>query len=236
MSLYPGTVPVADVHRWKTEATQRLLGYTIAFTEDEWHRPALLPGWSRAHIASHLARNADYLRAVLNAQLAGAPQPELPDVAERRRELELGADRSGLELQIDLDGSAGALQNAIESVTDWTPRVQLDGAKLPLPALPLERLHEIYVHLVDLDCGFSVEEIPSDTAEWLLRWALFRLRWANLPALALNADTLSTNIGIGTDEPLQVHGTDAAVWAWLTGRVGPQAVAGAEDLRLPLLG
>jgi maleylpyruvate isomerase len=235
MSLYPGTVPVADVHRWKTEATQRLLGYTIALTEDEWHEPALLPGWSRAHVGTHLARNADHFRSVLNAIGVGAPQPEQPSPTDRRHELELGADRTGLELQIDLDGSAGALQNAIETISDWTPRIELDGGKVPLSALPLARLHEVEVHLLDLDCGFQVDEIPAEPAEWLLRWTLFRLRWANLPAMKLAGDSLTVSIGMGTDEPMQLHASDARLWAWLAGRVGPEAVSGAEDLRLPLL-
>lgn len=236
MSLYPGTVPVADVHRWKTEATQRLLGYTIALTEDEWHQPAELPGWSRAHVATHLARNADYFRTVLNAILAGAPQPALPDAGERRRDLELGADRTGLELQIDLDGAAGALQNTIETVADWTPPVQLDGAALPLSALPLARLHEVEVHLLDLNCGFAVAEISAEPAEWLLRWALFRLRNANVPTMELTGYSLTATIGMGTDEPMRVQGSDAELWAWLVGRAGPEVVAGAEDLGLSLLG
>jgi maleylpyruvate isomerase len=235
MSLYPGPVPVADVHRWKTEATQRLLGYTIALTEDEWHQPTRLPGWSRAHVATHLARNADYFRAVLNAQFAGADQPALASVAERRASLELGADRDGLELQIDLDAAAGALQNAIDAVADWTPSVTINGAVLPLAALPLARLHEIEVHLIDLDCGFAPEVIAPEPAEWLLRWALFRLSDVNLPAMTITADSLTATLGKGTDEPLQIRGEDAALWAWLTGRSGPETITGAEDLQLPLL-
>ena len=235
MSLYLGPVPVPDVHRWKTEATQRLLGYTIAFTESEWHQPCLLPGWSRAHVATHLARNADYFRSVLNALLAGGTQPELPDAAERRSGLELGADRSSLELQIDLDGASGALQTTIESVSDWSPLFHVDGVELPLGVLPLVRLHEVEVHLLDLDCGYASDGVPSEPAEWLLKWTLFRLRDARLPAIELFGDSVSTAIGTGTDEPLQVKGSDAALWAWLTGRAGPESVAGAEDLRLPLL-
>lgn len=235
MSLYPGPVPVADVHRWKTEATQRLLGYTIAFTDDQWHQSAALPGWSRAHVASHLARNADYLRAVLDAISAGGSQPPLPSSEERRDDLERGADRHGLELQIDLDGAAGALQNKIEQISDWTPLIRIDGAELPLSVLPLVRLHEVSVHLLDLDCGLSVEAIPADASAWLLRWVLFRLRDANLPAIEFTSDSLTGTIGTGTDVPLQVVGTDTNLWAWLAGRVGAEFVSGADDLRLPLL-
>jgi maleylpyruvate isomerase len=236
MSQYPGPVPVEDVHRWKTEATQRLLGYTIAFTEDEWHQPARLPGWSRAHVATHLARNADYLAAVLIAVTNGEPQPAPADAATQRTELEAGADRTGLELQIDLDAASGALQGAIEFVTDWSLPTVVNGTQLALSAVPLARLHEINLHLLDLDCGFGVESVPADAAEWLLRWALFRLQDASRPAMTLTSDTAKATIGTGTDVALKIHGSDAVVWGWLTGRLSPDAVSGADGLILPLLG
>lgn len=236
MNQYPGPVPVEDVHRWKTEATQRLLGYTIAFTEDEWHQPARLPGWSRAHLATHLARHADYFAAILTAVVAGEPQPEPTDEATQRAELEAGADRNGLALQIDLDAASGALQSAIELVTDWSLPISLHGSQLPLSVLPLARLHELNLHLLDLDCGAGVEAVPAGSPEWLLRWALFRLQNAPLPAITLTTDSLEAAIGTGTDVPLTVSGSDAMAWGWLTGRLGPEAVEGADGLILPLLG
>ena len=48
-------------------ATQSLLRDTIDLDEEQWHAPSLLPGWSRAHVATHIARNADALRRVLSA-------------------------------------------------------------------------------------------------------------------------------------------------------------------------
>lgn len=235
MSLYPGPVPVADVHVWKTEATQRLLGYTIALTEEAWHEPSLLPGWSRAHVATHLARNAEYVRGIIEAAVAGRPQPKHPGREQVRRELEDGADRSGLELQIDLDSTAGALQGTIEAVTDWTPSVRIDGEFLPLSAVPLMRLHEVFLHQLDLDCGFTPDGIDPAAAAWLLRWTLFRLRDLRIPRIELRTDTITDAIGHGGDR-LRVRGTDARVWAWLTGRGDPQIVDGADGVRLPLLG
>jgi maleylpyruvate isomerase len=235
MSLYPGPVPVADVHLWKTEATQRLLGYTIALTEDAWHEPSLLPGWSRAHVATHLARNAEYVRGIIEAATAGLPQQEHPDPERVKQELEAGADRSGLDLQIDLDSTAGALQGTIEAVTDWTPLVRLDGADLPLSAVPLMRLHEVYLHHLDLDCGFTADGVDPAAAAWLLRWTLFRLRNLRSPRIDLRTDTVADAIGHGA-ERLRIQGTDARVWAWLTGRGDPDIVEGADGVRLALLG
>lgn len=235
MVSYLGEVPVDDVHRWKTEATQRLLGSTISLTESEWHQPVALPGWTRAHVTTHLARHADYLRSVLLAIRAGASQPPPPSRAEQRRQLERGADRRGIELQIDLDAATGGLQKAIENTTDWTPIIQLNSAQLPLSALPLARLHEITVHHLDLNDAMEVDSISADPAEWLLRWVVFRLRDANLPRLTLSGDRVHAEIGRGDREPIEVLGTDVRLWGWLTGRLGPESVVGADDLRLPLL-
>lgn len=235
MSPYPGPVPVADVHVWKTEATQRLLGYTIALTETAWHEASLLPGWTRAHVATHLARNAEHTRAIIEAAVAGGPQPDRPGPDQVKRELEAGADRTGLELQIDLDSTAGALQNTIEAVTDWTPIVRIDGADLPLSTVPLMRLHEVYLHELDLDCGFTPDGVDPAAAAWLLRWTLFRLRNARMARVALTTDTVSDVIGDG-ERRLSVRGSDARVWSWLTGRGDPDIIDGAEGVRLGLLG
>lgn len=231
-----GPVPVADIHPWKTEATQRLLGSTIALTEDQWHEPASVPGWTRAHIATHLARNADYFRSLIVAAQEGLPQPELPSAADRRAELELGADRPGLEIQIDLDGACGALQRAIETTSDWTAMVTLSGAEVPLEVIPLARLHEVCVHHLDLNCGVSPDDFPADAAAWLLRWVLFRLAEADLPRLKVIGDSVQAVLGTGDEEPQEVHAHDARMWAWLSGRAAPAQVNGAENLRLPLLG
>lgn len=233
MSQYTGSIPVEDVRRWKADATQRLLGYTIGISDEDWHAATPLPGWSRAHVATHIARNADHLREHVEAVLAGRPQPPAPTAAERMAALELGADRDGLELQIDLDTSAGALQQALDRVDDWTPPVELHGEVRPLAALPLSRLHELCLHHIDLDCGFGPDAVEPGAAAWLLRWVLDRLAGTDLPALRVEGDSLVAELGQG--EPRSVSGSDARLWAWLSGRLSPASVTGAEGLQPALL-
>jgi maleylpyruvate isomerase len=234
MTYYTGSVPVEDLHRWKPEATQRLLGYTIGISDEEWHQPSPLPGWSRAHLATHLARNAEHLRLIAEAVDAGLPQPVAPSRAERLAELERGADRGGMELQIDLDTSAGALQQAIERITHWDAVVRLRGRDWPLAAVPLARLHEVCVHHIDLDCEFGPDDIDPAAAAWLLRWVLDLLADADLPALRIEADSLVAELGTGPDVRT-VTGSDARLWAWLSGRLPASGVAGADGLQPSLL-
>lgn len=234
MSQYTGSIPVEDVHRWKADATQRLLGYTIGISDEQWHEPTTLPGWSRAHVATHLARGAEYLTEVVTAVAAGRPQPRPPSLTERRAALEAGADRTGLDLQIDLDTTAGALHAAIETVTYWTSPVVLHGRNQILAAVPLSRLHEVCIHHVDLDWGYSPDAIDPDAAAWLLRWVLDRLQDADLPALRIEGDSLSADLGPGEGRR-RVAGSDARLWAWLSGRLPASGVSGADGFQPALL-
>lgn len=227
--------PPAEVHRWLADATQRLLGHTIGISESDWHKPTALPGWTRARLATHLARNADYLTNSLTAIAAGEPQPARPSVAEERRILDDGADRSGLELQIDLDTSAGALQRAIDAVTDWTrASLALHGRPWPLDRLPLARLNELELHHYDLDPDWDLNSLTPNEAGWLLRWVVDRRRHEQFGSITLVSP--SVRCVLGEDEPrLEVHGNEVDLWLWLSGRGPAGQVDGADDLVFPLL-
>ncbi len=234
MSQHIGSIPVEDVLHWMADATQRLLGFTIGISDQEWHTPSPLPGWSRAHVATHLARSADRLRELVAAATGGTAEPGEDTAAERLAALEEGADRDGLALQIDLDTTAGALHQALEGVSDWTLPVHLRGEEFPLAAVPLARLHELSLHHLDLDCGFSADAIDPAAAAWLLRWALDLLTEADLPTLRIEGDSLVADLGSG--EPRRtVTGSDARLWAWLSGRLPATAVAGADGFQPGLL-
>lgn len=227
--------PPAEVHRWLADATQRLLGHTIGISESQWRQPTALPGWTRAHLATHLARNADHLTNSLMAIAAGEPQPERPSSAEERRILEEGADRSGLELQIDLDTSAGALQRAIDAVTDWASgEVRLHGRLCPLDRLPLARLNELEMHHFDLDPERDLAALDPDEAGWLLRWVADRRQQQSLPSLRLISPSVEIELG-GHIDRIDVRGSDVELWLWLSGRGRAGQVEGAGDLVFPLL-
>src|SRR4051794_41371277 len=62
--------------------TSRLLGETISVTDEDWRAPSRLPGWSRGHVATHIARQADGLvrltewaRGGTRTDMYGSPGP-----------------------------------------------------------------------------------------------------------------------------------------------------------------
>ena len=113
-SELPGAGDMRPVRLRKLEATQRLLGDTIAIDERSWQEPCHLPGWTRAHVATHVARNADAIRRLLRGVMRGEDASMYPGAINRADDIERGSRRSGLDLQIDLDTSAGLLNKTFD--------------------------------------------------------------------------------------------------------------------------
>src|ERR1700728_1987632 len=99
--------PTADpavLRGWVDESTGRLLAGTAAITDARAREPSSLPGWSRGHLLTHLARNADGLRNLLIWARTGVVTPQYPSVEARDEEIEAGAGRPARELAADVAG------------------------------------------------------------------------------------------------------------------------------------
>ncbi len=231
---------VDEVRSAKLEATQRLLGSTMGISDDQWQSPSRLPGWTRAHVATHLARNADALTHLVEELVEGRQVPLYPSMSERDQEIERGSERDGLALQIDLDTSAGRLHeafNLLERVPTATPVTLAPDVMVDADQLPAARLAEVLLHHLDLDVGFSLEDVSPEAARWLLAWVCFRLRHrTSAPAMRIVSDSgLTDRIG-GSGYATTVRGSDAALAGWLSGRTASDQLRGARNLALPLLG
>lgn len=228
---------VLPVRKRISEATQRLLGDTIRLDDDQWAAPSLLPGWSRAHVATHLARDADALRGVMTAAFAGETRALYQSPESKFNDLERGAERTGLDLQVDLDTSAGRLETTFDQVEDWLTPIRLPEGEYPASVLPLVRLQEVELHHIDLDCGHTWEDLDLIPARWLLQWLCLLLREdETLPCVDIASDSGVTASFGATGARRQVTGTDAALWAWLTGRYDGASLSGAEGLTWPMAG
>lgn len=223
-------------------ATQRMLGDTIGLSDEQWRAPSALPGWTRGHVATHVARNADAIGQLATWAASGRRQEMYASPGARDAEIERGADRPGLELQVDLDTSAGLLTEAfaaLDQSDQWTEQVEgRAGQPLPARLLPLMRLAEIVLHHVDLDCGFGVEDVEPDTALWLLQLAAHRVSaQPDYPALTLQptgADPV--DLGPATGDRTTVSGAAAALLGLVTQRGDATTLTGAEGLDLPSYG
>jgi maleylpyruvate isomerase len=234
----PATTQLETLRELVRTATQRLLGDTILVTEQQWRAPSRLPDWTRGHVATHIARHADALCRLTQWARTGDRHDMYPSPEHRSHEIEAGAGRSGLELQIDLDSSAGRLSSAFEELdaaNAWDAVVEMRGGlQVPARLLPLSRLLEVVIHHVDLDIGYEITDIDNQTAEWLLEWCAFRLRnREDFPKLQLTSDSGVTTAVGSLGEPIVVSGSSANLIGWLLGRTDASAISGGDALRLP---
>ena len=74
-------------------ASARVLATAAGISDEQAREPSSLPGWSRGHVLTHLARNADGLRNLLIWARTGVVTPQYPSFEVRNQEIEAGAGR-----------------------------------------------------------------------------------------------------------------------------------------------
>jgi maleylpyruvate isomerase len=210
---------VAEVDR----ATDRLLDTVSTLAGDDVGLPSLLPGWTRGHVITHVARSADALVNLLTWARTGTPLPAYPSTAAREADIEAGADRPIRELLADLRASAARFDAAVAEMPAqaWSAAVQLrSGAEVPAAALPWHRLREVEVHHVDLAAAYRPEDWPEAFTQRLLHDAAATLASRpDAPGIVLHATDLGRDVSVGDpDGGPTVSGPAYALVAWLTGR------------------
>ena len=66
-------VTAADTPKWAAiaDSAARLVATAQALTDDDLHEASALPGWTRAHVLTHIAQSADSRTGLLRAAQAG---------------------------------------------------------------------------------------------------------------------------------------------------------------------
>src|ERR1700689_1732731 len=83
-------------------ATQRLLDDARTLSEADLRAPSLLPGWTRAHVLAHIARNADAMRNLLAGARSGQDRPAYASAEAREADIETGSRMNAKDLAEDL--------------------------------------------------------------------------------------------------------------------------------------
>ena len=153
----------------------RRVGTTIASLGDDQARGASrLPGWTRGHVVTHLARNADAMRNIVEGAIAGEERAAYPDgAAGREAAIEAGAGRGAPALIADFETSQQALDDAWRAMPDdaWsrTGIWLVHGRQAVLESLHTRR-RELLVHWIDLDLDASPSDLPDDFVRVDLEW------------------------------------------------------------------
>jgi maleylpyruvate isomerase len=149
------------------DATQRLLGTARVIAEPDLRQPSLLPGWTRAHVLAHLARNSDAMRALLVGARSGQDRPAYASSEARDADIERDAAQGAKDLVADVADSAMALRTIARQLPDqaWAYPVRiLDSAPFPAVQLLTRRLVEVELHHCDLAAGYGPADWPGTFA------------------------------------------------------------------------
>jgi maleylpyruvate isomerase len=206
-----------------TAGTDLLLRAVSGLTDDQVHQPSTLPGWNRAAVMTHLARNADALTNLLTWAHTDVETPMYADPSRRSADIEAGAKRSAVAIRDDLKASNGRFFAGIAALPAgrWSfPIRTVQGRELPVEVVPWLRSREVWIHAIDLDAGVGFDDFPEAFVEALLRDSLnlFATR-AQGAAVVVKESSGSIAERIGGDgEPVVVSGTARNLLPWLLGR------------------
>ncbi|WP_242893385.1 maleylpyruvate isomerase family mycothiol-dependent enzyme [Actinomadura litoris] len=223
--------------------TERVIASLTALSEEDVRAPSALPGWSRAHVATHIARNADSLWNLLEWARTGVEIPQYPSLEARNAALAEGAGRKRDELVDDVRASAERFAEQARTLPEeaWNAPVRaLQGWYHPAWYGVMRRWHEVEAHHVDLAAGYG----PADWPEPYVRWALTstltdmaalpETQRAGLAGCRITATDSgeSADLGWAPGGP-EASGSGRALLGWLSGRSDGVGVALRPDGPLP---
>lgn len=204
------------------DALPALRAQTAALLEtldalDDLDHPSLCEGWSRAHVLTHLARNADGLTNLARAA-HGEALTMYASFEQRNADIASGATREPDVIVADCVATARSVVDALAGVGPELADVQVDrfpgGPGFPARLLPLMRLREVAYHHVDLEAGFGFDSLPDSLQRHFLADEVDRLQ-ALPQAPGLNVRTAEGDEWTVGDGTASVTGRRAAVLGWL---------------------
>ncbi|KAA1420009.1 maleylpyruvate isomerase family mycothiol-dependent enzyme [Mumia zhuanghuii] len=215
--------------------TGELLLALDALDDADMRAPSLLPGWTRGHVVTHLARNADALGNLFHWAETGEETPAYASRDARDADIEAGAHRSADALLDDLtEASVRWIVTARRLPEEAWARVvtHRPGREIPGSWIPMLRAGEVILHHYDLALGYEPEQWPGGWVSLALHDAAGGLADRAGEPLALRA--IDSGFGVGDGGGRTVSGTQADLLAWVTrGRVGDSLTTTGD---LPELG
>ncbi|MBW1602885.1 maleylpyruvate isomerase family mycothiol-dependent enzyme [Streptomyces sp. JJ66] len=203
-----------------------------------------LPGWTRGHVLTHLARNADALVNVLEGR------PMYRSAEAREADIERGSARPLGEQLHDIRATAERLDRAFAQYHGerWQRLLELrGGVKDTASAIPFRRQVEIELHHLDLGSGRTPEDLPAEFTSRLIAYLAKRFTGnSEVPAIELRAEDGRTwrtgrpiNPGGPDGEgdatgPVVITGTPAALAGWLAGRTTGTGLTASSGQLPPL--
>jgi maleylpyruvate isomerase len=225
-------------------ATARLLVTAQSLSDADVRAPSALPGWTRGHVLTHIARNADSLVNRLISAATGVDIPQYPSPAARDAAIDAGATRPIAEHLRDLEESQQRFANAVEAVppASWAnDMLWMSGETRPASKILDARLREVAIHHLDLDAGYSASDWSPLFALRILISVVPAFEVRGMAAVTLVAHDLDEVPGvdgvvlINGGSKLKVYADAHLLATWLLGRGSSAGIewTGGRELPVP---
>ncbi len=239
VSERPGPHAVDQTISRIEEAGERVAATAAALSDEQMREPSLLPGWSRGHVLTHIARNADGLRNLLTWARTGVETPQYASAGARDEEIEAGAGRAAGELVEDVIRSSAAFVTLARELSEdaWTAEVRGSrGPSHPAWYTLQRRLTEVEIHHVDVAGGYTTADWPD--------WFLATMTYEVIGQMSANPEAPSAVLTDTTSgrqyllppagtSGLAISGPGHELLAWLLGRGDGASLAADPEGPLP---
>jgi maleylpyruvate isomerase len=197
--------------------TSLLVGTASGLDDRSIRAPSLCEGWRRAHVLSHLARNADGLGNLVSWAVTGTPVAMYESPEARDADITAGSTRGAHEILTDLTESAGRFASAATGLAGPPEQAEVEmrtGRRVLGGQIPTLRLMEVVFHHVDLNAGYTFADADPGFVRRAIGNAVGRMESSGQqPSVLLRGDGGDTwSLVEGTQE---VAGTNAALLLWL---------------------
>jgi maleylpyruvate isomerase len=222
---------------WLKAGNELFAGALAELPDDGFAEPCLLPGWSRAKLLGHVARNADALCNLLHWAATGIETPMYPSPDAREQGIVASATQSPQQLRDDVATTTARLDRSIAELPEaaWQAPVRTaQGRSVPGAEVPWMRVRELFVHAVDLDGPVSFDDVPVELAAELLADAFrFAVRKPACPQVRVLASDAEFDQLLGDNDRCPV--VRAPVRQLLPWALGRPRLAPAEAGTWPVL-
>ncbi|MDT7703582.1 MAG: maleylpyruvate isomerase [Pseudonocardiales bacterium] len=225
---------------WAGDGAAHLRGLMTRMGDEAFRKPSALPGWSRAHVLTHVARNADALINLLTWAKTGKETPMYASREQRDADIESGALRDAAVIREDVVATSDRLAVAVKAMPKdaWRATVR-DGRGNPMPVQGIGwlRAREMWIHSVDLDVGASFEDFPAPMLRELLTDVTRSLsERPETPAVRLIATDHDQVWFTGEAHGLlSVSGPTADLATWVSGRGRSRALKTDDGSKPPVM-
>jgi maleylpyruvate isomerase len=199
----------------------------LQWSDADLAEPSLCDGWTRGHVLTHIARNAEGIADTLAGALRDEIVERYPGGWDARNAaIDEGAGRHFAALVADVRDTAQRLDRVLGAVGDADAWAKPTAEDQTAESWVYRRWREVEIHRVDLASDYTPDRWPPafvtaelpQAAETLAHRVDGAVHVTVTADGSLAPDHVGTEWRAGEGDPVEVSGPDWAVLAWLAGR------------------